>query len=96
MNIIKSNIHVNPKYKNLSAEENGALQSIMSKLEGSIGMGHQHKNSFDTDKDKPSVPGQSQERASEAPVPESKLGENNSASMMNSDQLQKQPFNAIL
>lgn len=66
MNLIKSNINANPKYKHLSAEDNGALQSIMSKLEGSIGMTNQNKNSFDTEKDKPSVPGQSQERSSEA------------------------------
>ena len=101
MNLIKSNINANPKYKHLSAEDNGALQSIMSKLEGSIGMTNQNKNSFDTEKDKPSVPGQSQERSSEtALIAEAKAQEQNNAcdGMMNSDnaQEQKQPFNAIM
>ena len=59
MNLIKSNINVNPKYKNLSDEDNGALWSIMSKLEGSIGITNQNKNTHENDQDKRSVPGQS-------------------------------------
>ena len=101
MNLIKSNINANPKYKNLSAEDNGALQSIMSKLEGSIGITNQNKNTFEAEKDKPSVPGQSQERPSEtALIAEGKLPDQNTAGegTMNSDQAQaqKQPFNTIL
>lgn len=48
MNLIKSN----PKYKNLNADDNGALQSIMSKLEGSISVANQNKNTSEADKDK--------------------------------------------
>lgn len=105
MNLIKSNINANSKYKNLSAEDNGALWSIMSKLEGSIGMNMQNKNnnSFDAnEKDKPSVPGQSQERPSESHLSESKLqqpenGLGANLSLMNSEGPQSKPaFNSIL
>lgn len=90
-------IKANPKYKHICAEDNGALLSIMSKLEGSIGITNQNKNSFENDKDKPSVPGQqSQEGASEALIAEGKMAEHNSGSMMNSDNQRKQSFSAIL
>lgn len=92
MNLIKSN----SKYKNLSPEDNGALWSIMSKLEGTIGVANGNRNGNDADKEKSSVPGQSPERPEDDPESETKLLEHKSGNMMNSDSPQKQPFNSIL